>query len=171
MPDAQPGRTLDTPIGVLLITQTDAGIRRCAFLDRAALVARADLSAPAPHAERAAEQLAEYFAGERCSFDVPIDQPGTPFRRRVWAELRRLEYGEVISYGELARRVGNPAASRAVGAANGANAVAVIVPCHRVLASDGSPHGYGGGLWRKARLLELEGARAGLFAAGRATSR
>jgi len=101
-------------------------------------------------------QLREYFAGERTSFDVPMALEGTDFQRRVWSELRAIPYGRTISYGELARRVDNPKASRAVGSANGRNPIAVIVPCHRVIAGDGSLGGYGGGLDRKAVLLELE---------------
>lgn len=101
-------------------------------------------------------QLTAYFDGELTEFDVPLNLAGTPFQRRVWEELRRIPYGTTISYAELARRVGNPAAARAVGSANGKNPVSIIVPCHRVIASDGSLGGYGGGLDRKERLLGLE---------------
>ena len=102
------------------------------------------------------EQLEEYFAGERKVFDVPLALRGTPFQRTVWAALCDIPYGEHISYGELARRVGNPAAARAVGLANGRNPVGVIVPCHRVVGSSGALTGYGGGLGRKRYLLDLE---------------
>jgi methylated-DNA-[protein]-cysteine S-methyltransferase len=105
------------------------------------------------------EQLSEYFAGERLHFDVPLAMAGTPFQRRVWDELQAVPYGETTTYGELARRLGLPSASRAVGLANGRNPVAVIVPCHRVIGSDGSLTGYGGGLERKSFLLELEARR------------
>lgn len=101
-------------------------------------------------------QLREYFAGRRRQFDLPLAPTGTEFQLRVWQELRRIPYGETISYGELARRVGNPRASRAVGLANGANPIAIIVPCHRVVGADGRLTGFGGGLRRKATLLELE---------------
>jgi methylated-DNA-[protein]-cysteine S-methyltransferase len=101
-------------------------------------------------------QLEEYFAGERRVFDLPVAPPGTPFQQRVWAELQRIGYGETISYAELAARIGRPTAIRAVGAANGANPVSIIIPCHRVIGSDGSLTGYGGGLEAKRRLLELE---------------
>jgi methylated-DNA-[protein]-cysteine S-methyltransferase len=104
-------------------------------------------------------QLAEYFAGERVDFDVPLAMAGTPFQRRVWRALRDIPYGETASYGEMARRLGRPSASRAVGLANGRNPIAVIVPCHRVIGSDGSLTGYGGGLERKRLLLDLEAAR------------
>jgi methylated-DNA-[protein]-cysteine S-methyltransferase len=104
-------------------------------------------------------QLSEYFAGGRVEFDVPLAMAGTPFQRRVWGALQRIPYGETTTYGELARRVGQPSASRAVGLANGRNPIAVIVPCHRVIGSDGSLTGYGGGLERKRLLLELEASR------------
>ncbi len=108
--------------------------------------------------EALAQQLAEYFAGSRRAFTVPTAQPGTEFQKRVWDELVRIPYGQTISYGELARRVGDVNASRAVGAANGRNQLAIIVPCHRVIDSSGHLHGYAGGLDRKARLLAHEGA-------------
>jgi methylated-DNA-[protein]-cysteine S-methyltransferase len=106
-------------------------------------------------------QLDAYFAGEQRQFDVPMALEGTEFQRRVWAGLCEIPYGETISYGELARRVGNPKASRAVGLANGRNPVAIIVPCHRVIGADGSLTGYGGGLDRKVWLLEHERKVAG----------
>jgi methylated-DNA-[protein]-cysteine S-methyltransferase len=102
-------------------------------------------------------ELKEYLAGERTDFSFPVDQPGTAFQKRVWQELMAIPYGETISYGELASRVGNPKASRAVGSANGKNQIAIVVPCHRVIASGGTLGGYGGGLWRKEWLLKLEG--------------
>lgn len=103
-------------------------------------------------------QLHSYFAGERQTFDVALQPAGTPFQLRVWAELSRIPYGETISYGELARRVGSPNGFRAVGQANGRNPISVIVPCHRVIGADGSLAGYGGGADRKRFLLDLEGA-------------
>jgi methylated-DNA-[protein]-cysteine S-methyltransferase len=106
-------------------------------------------------------QLSEYFDGERDEFDVPLAMTGTPFQRRVWQALQRIPYGETTTYGELARRLGRPSASRAVGLANGRNPIAVIVPCHRVIGSDGSLTGYGGGVERKRLLLELEATGRG----------
>jgi methylated-DNA-[protein]-cysteine S-methyltransferase len=106
----------------------------------------------------AVEQLQAYFAGELTDFDLPMVMRGTDFQRTVWAELCEIPYGETISYGELARRVGNPKASRAVGLANGRNPLAIVVPCHRVIGADGSLTGYGGGLERKVWLLEHEGS-------------
>jgi len=108
-------------------------------------------------------QLSEYFAGERREFDLPLKAEGTPFQRRVWQELMRIPYGETISYGELARRVGQPAAARAVGSANGRNPISIVVPCHRVIGASGKLTGYGGGLPRKVWLLEHERDASGLF--------
>jgi methylated-DNA-[protein]-cysteine S-methyltransferase len=110
----------------------------------------------APFAE-ARQQLAEYFAGLRKQFDLPLDMEGTDFQREVWWALREIPFGETISYGELARRVGRPQGAQAVGAANGRNPISIIVPCHRVIGADGSLVGYGGGLPRKELLLRLEG--------------
>jgi methylated-DNA-[protein]-cysteine S-methyltransferase len=110
--------------------------------------------------EEALWQLAQYFAGERTGFELPLSPTGTPFQRAVWDALVEIPYGETVSYGELARRVGRPAASRAVGLANGRNPISIVVPCHRVVGASGSLTGYGGGLDRKRFLLELE---AGCF--------
>ena len=103
-----------------------------------------------------AQELDEYFLGTRKTFSVPVMLEGTVFRERVWAELAKIPYGVTISYGELARRVGNNKASRAVGSANGCNPISIIIPCHRVIASDNTLGGYGGGLHRKVWLLRLE---------------
>jgi methylated-DNA-[protein]-cysteine S-methyltransferase len=104
----------------------------------------------------AAAQLRAYFDGGLTEFDLPLSPVGTEFQRRVWAGLRAIPYGETVSYGELASRLGSPAASRAVGLANGKNPIAIVVPCHRVIGADGSLTGYGGGLDRKQFLLALE---------------
>ena len=102
------------------------------------------------------DQLDDYWAGRRVGFDLPLEMIGSPFQRRVWRALQDIPYGETTSYGELARRIGVPSASRAVGTANGHNPICVIVPCHRVIGADGSLTGFGGGLQRKRLLLELE---------------
>jgi methylated-DNA-[protein]-cysteine S-methyltransferase len=102
------------------------------------------------------EQIAAYFEGRLTEFDLPLAMDGTEFQRRVWEALREIPYGVTISYGELARRVGNPKGSRAVGLANGRNPISIIVPCHRVIGSNGKLTGYGGGLPRKAALLDFE---------------
>lgn len=104
----------------------------------------------------AATQLRAYFGGELTSFDLPLTLEGTQFQRTVWASLQAIPYGETISYGQLARRIGQPSAFRAVGLANGRNPVAIVVPCHRVIGADGSLTGYGGGMDRKQFLLRLE---------------
>jgi methylated-DNA-[protein]-cysteine S-methyltransferase len=114
--------------------------------------------------DAACEQLDQYFKSRRKTFGLPIALKGTPFQLRVWAELAKIPYGTTISYRQLAERVGNPGASRAVGSANGANALALIVPCHRVIAADGSLAGFAGGVAVKRALLEHERAGAGLFA-------
>jgi AraC family transcriptional regulator of adaptative response/methylated-DNA-[protein]-cysteine methyltransferase len=100
--------------------------------------------------------LTEYFAAERREFKVPLAPRGTPFQEKVWQELRRIPYGQTISYDELARRAGQPTAQRAVARANGMNRICILIPCHRVIGKDGSLTGYGGGLWRKRLLLGLE---------------
>ena len=106
-------------------------------------------------------QLDEYFAGTRRRFDLPLAPRGTPFQLKVWRELRKIPYGKTIPYAVLAHRAGNDAACRAVGAANGRNPLPIVVPCHRVIGSDGSLTGFGGGIAAKRKLLELEGADIG----------
>ena len=113
-----------------------------------------------PIASEAARQLRAYFAGELRRFRLPLDLRGTPFQLRVWQELERIPYGETRSYSQIAEAVGAPRAVRAVGAANGANPIPIVVPCHRVIGAGGKLVGYGGGLPLKKRLLELEGSRA-----------
>jgi O-6-methylguanine DNA methyltransferase len=107
---------------------------------------------------RLSQELNEYFSGSRTAFTVPYRLYGTPYRRRVWDALTEIPYGQTITYGELARRTGQPKAARAVGGANHHNPISIIVPCHRVVGADGSLTGYGGGIDRKAALLRLEGA-------------
>jgi methylated-DNA-[protein]-cysteine S-methyltransferase len=104
----------------------------------------------------ATEQLRAYFAGERTTFDLPLDMHGNPFERRVWDELKQIPYGETASYGEIAQRIGAPGAARAVGLANGRNPIAIVVPCHRVIGANGKLVGFGGGLPMKRALLDLE---------------
>ncbi|MBI5502652.1 MAG: methylated-DNA--[protein]-cysteine S-methyltransferase [Deltaproteobacteria bacterium] len=113
----------------------------------------------------AARQLSQYFAGKRKTFDLQLAPEGTPFRRATWRALEKIPYGETISYGQLARRIGKPAAARAVGAAVGANPLAIVIPCHRVIGADGSLTGFGGGLPIKRALLQLEGWSGGAVAA------
>lgn len=115
------------------------------------------IEAETPVLEMAARQLYEYFSGRRTVFDLPLTPAGTPFQRRVWDALLNIPYGETRSYLHIATQVGNPAACRAVGAANGKNPIAIFIPCHRVIGADGSLVGFGGGLHIKEHLLRLEG--------------
>jgi len=121
-----------------------------------------------PVLDVACKQLDEYFAGRRRKFDVPVAMQGTPFQLRVWSMLLRIPFGKTVSYKDLARVVGSDSASRAVGRANAANPLPIIVPCHRVIASDGSLAGFTGGVEIKRALLDQECAGAGLFAAAMA---
>lgn len=125
-------------------------------LERAPDDAQVDSCPPGSIAQRTAEQLCEYFAGSRQTFDLPLEPRGTEFQRRVWNALCEIPYGETRSYGEIAQRVGNPKASRAVGMANHRNPIPILIPCHRVIGADGSLVGYGGGLGVKRYLLDLE---------------
>ena len=149
---------LETPIGTLLIVGDAAAVHRITFPQRGR-AAKPDAewqeSQHGPVGE-AMRQLREYFAGKRVTFDLPLAPEGTAFQRSVWRQLQEIPYGETISYGELARRVGNPKASRAVGSANGANPLPIVIPCHRVIAGDGTLGGFGGGLPTKQTLLALE---------------
>jgi len=111
-------------------------------------------------------QLSEYFAGQRTAFETALVMNGTPFQKRVWCALQAIPYGETISYGELARAIGQPSAARAVGLANGSNPISVIVPCHRVIGANGTLTGYGGGTERKQTLLELEATTVALRLTG-----
>ncbi len=147
--------TIDSPVGLLTIVVDDEGrLNELRFT-------REDEPRQLPDArcQFVVKQLDEYFAGKRKTFDIPLAMKGTPFQLAVWNELTRIGYGDTISYAELAHRIGRPAAVRAVGAANGANPIPVIVPCHRVIGTNGSLTGYGGGIERKQWLLALEGRR------------
>jgi len=153
----------DTPIGKLVIAADAVGLRHIEFptnrhpVDRAGWVpgARGDI---ADTLSTTRAQLLEYFAGERRTFDLPLVPEGTPFQRAVWHALATIPWGATWSYGDLARAIDNPAAVRAVGAANGRNPLPIVLPCHRVIGSDGSLTGFGGGLPIKEALLRLEGA-------------
>ena len=157
--------TLETPIGTLRLVADQHGLRRICFpRERHPRPDDHDGEhAPAQLAE-AKRQLTEYFAGERRTFDLPLSPHGTPFQRKVWEALREIPWGETWSYAELARRIGQPSAMRAVGSANGRNPLPIVVPCHRVIGADGSLTGFGGGLGIKSQLLALEGHAGELFA-------
>jgi len=149
--------TVDSPIGILTLTATDGRLTGLHMADQHhAPPDTGDAVRDDAWFAGVSAQLEAYFAGTLTRFDVPLELAGTDFQRRVWSQLSAIPYGETISYGELARRVDSPGASRAVGQANGRNPVAVIVPCHRVIAADGSLGGYGGGSDRKTWLLDHE---------------
>lgn len=137
--------------GLYLSEQAQAELKQKAAVS--AEWVREDNAAPFDEVKR---QLTAYFEGRQTTFDLPLKLTGTPFQQQVWEELRKLPYGVTISYGELARRIGNPKACRAVGLANGQNPVSIVVPCHRVVGANGKLTGYSGGLSRKETLLALE---------------
>lgn len=143
-------RTIATPLGPMLATSKDGSLESLQF------DAEADHADECPVLDRVEAQLKSYFDGELDRFDLALAPQGTPFQRSVWDALLTIPRGETRSYGAIARQLGNPDAIRAVGAANGANPIAIIIPCHRVIASDGTLHGYAGGLERKRYLLDLE---------------
>ena len=150
--------TIDTPIGPIHLAATAAGLTHAVYPTRDHGMPAGDGS---PEAARiVAEttcQLNEFFAGERRAFDLPLAPEGTDFQLATWRALRDIPFGATLSYGELAARIGRPSAARAVGAANGANPISVIVPCHRVVGANGKLTGYAGGLEAKHKLLVLEG--------------
>lgn len=149
---------VDSPIGTLLISGTERVVCSISF-PKGGKPRKPEsgwTGSDAGALGEAARQLREYFEGRRTAFELPLDPAGTAFQKAVWMLLREIPYGETISYGELARRTGNPKASRAVGAANGANPLPIVVPCHRVIGANGKLTGFGGGLPVKEALLELE---------------
>ena len=161
-----------SPLGELVLTASETALTGVFFPTSRAVPPRLEVErgpgGEAPGGEvlaRVRQQLAEYFARTRTTFDLPLDPPGTPFELRVWEELRAVPFGVTRSYSEIARRLGDVRLTRAVGAANGKNPIPIIVPCHRVVGARGELTGFGGGLDRKRWLLEHEGA---LLALGRA---
>jgi methylated-DNA-[protein]-cysteine S-methyltransferase len=154
-------RRVSSPVGDIVVTANDEGVTSLEFDEDAHAELRSGSTQAATIVERAVEQLQQYFAGERRDFDLPLAPEGTDFQRAVWAALSRIPYGTTISYKEQATWVGNPKATRAVGSANGRNPIAIVVPCHRVIGSDGRPTGYASGIDRKLWLLEHERAVLG----------
>jgi AraC family transcriptional regulator of adaptative response/methylated-DNA-[protein]-cysteine methyltransferase len=162
---------ISTPLGPMLAGATDHALCLLEFVDRRMLPRQVErirrrlgvVFAPGRNRilDAAAGQLDEYFRGVRANFDLPLAPCGTHFQRAVWDQLGLIPAGETRTYAQVAEAVGRPNAVRAVGSANGANALAIVLPCHRVVGADGRLAGYGGGLWRKRRLLELEGVRLG----------
>jgi O-6-methylguanine DNA methyltransferase len=161
-------RILQTPVGMLVARAEDEGLIELGFMRRARAAAPAEAHRHEhdhPVLRAVEAQIGEYFAGTRRRFTVPLALRGPAFHRNVWEALLDIPYGQTISYGELARRIGEPDAARAVGAANGANPIVIIVPCHRVIGADGRLVGYGGGLARKRILLDHEAGRLTLLPA------
>lgn len=150
--------TLRSPVGTLSLCAEDDQLVGLYLPDRPAPAAAGADDRPSDVLVRAAAQLTEYFAGQRRDFDLPLAPHGTEFQREVWRALALIPFGVTTSYGELARTVGRPAASRAVGAANGRNPISIILPCHRVIGAGGALTGYGGGLPMKRWLLDHERA-------------
>jgi methylated-DNA-[protein]-cysteine S-methyltransferase len=144
-------QTIQTPIGSLTVFADQNSIKELRFVD-------ADQSNPNKLTEMAVSQLQEYFDGQRKNFDLPLAAEGTEFQKAVWKEISKLEFGEITSYGQIAKNIGKPKAARAVGGAVGANPLAIIVPCHRVMATSGAITGYSGGqgISTKLQLLKLE---------------
>jgi O-6-methylguanine DNA methyltransferase len=150
---------IESPVGLLLAGASDTALHLLEFVAADAEPVNSKqihTGATTPLLEQARREIAEYFAGMRRRFEVPLSFPGTPFQVRVWTALCNIGYGERISYLEQSRRVGDEKAIRAVAQANGQNPIAIMVPCHRVINSDGKLGGYGGGLLRKQFLLDLE---------------
>lgn len=161
---------LDSPLGPLLAAARDEGVVLLEFTERRMLEAQFDalrkhFKAPLVpgdhrHLAQLRIELAEYFRGTRQHFTLPLAYPGSEFQRQVWSALLDIPYGETRAYDDLAKAVGRPGACRAVGTTNGKNRIAILIPCHRVVNKNGQLGGYGGGVWRKQRLLELERATA-----------
>ncbi|MBL8878049.1 MAG: methylated-DNA--[protein]-cysteine S-methyltransferase [Phycisphaerales bacterium] len=164
--DVLHARWLSTQLGPLLAIAGESGVCLLEFVDRRGLESQINtlrrrvpgVVTPGSNAvlDQLAEQISEYFAGRRMSFDIPIVAPGTPFQQAVWDRLREIPPGQTLSYADVAAALGQPTAVRAVARANGMNRVALLIPCHRVVGSDGSPVGYAGGIWRKEWLLRHE---------------
>jgi methylated-DNA-[protein]-cysteine S-methyltransferase len=148
---------LESPIGTLLLAGDSNGLQQILFsIDGRPARPNPDWEENPSALGQAIRQLEAYFAGKLDNFNLLLSPQGTPFQQKVWSELQKIPYGETISYGELARRIGNPKASRAVGLANGANPLSIVIPCHRVIGANGKLTGYGGGLPIKEKLLALE---------------
>lgn len=157
---------MDSPVGRLKLVASDKGLAAVLWEnDSPRRVPLTDLKEDANHPvlRKSEQQLREYFAGKRRSFSLPLDMQGTPFQKDVWQALLDIPFGETRSYGELARLLGRPSASRAVGAANGRNPLSIVVPCHRVIGTSGKLTGFAGGIETKAHLLDLERGDTALF--------
>jgi methylated-DNA-[protein]-cysteine S-methyltransferase len=152
----------NSPLGKMLLVASDAALTGLHFVDEKyypGIAVDWQQNSDAKMLARARRQLDEYFAGALTEFDLPVEPEGTPFQCGVWHELQKIPYGTTINYGMLAQRIGNPSASRAVGAANGRNPISIVIPCHRVIGANGDLTGYAGGMARKEALLRLETRR------------
>lgn len=156
MMNTMQSRTVDSPVGPLTLAGRDDRLMHLRMVDQTYEPGRDGWTSDDGAFTDAVAQLEAYFAGDLMDFDLDLDLVGTAFQRRVWEALLTIPYGETRSYGQIALQIGSPGASRAVGLANGHNPVGIIVPCHRVIGANGSLTGYGGGLDRKKRLLEME---------------
>lgn len=152
-------RTMDSPVGLLTLAGRDGRLMHLRMVDQTYEPSRDGWEADDGAFADAVDQLEAYFAGELTEFELQLDMVGTAFQRKVWEALLTIPYGETRSYGEIARQIGSPSAFRAVGLANGHNPIGIIVPCHRVIGSNGSLTGYGGGIDKKRALLEMEKSR------------
>ena len=148
---------LQSPLGRLEICGTDTHVTSINFKEEGG---RESENLPR-HLKNCSTQLSEYFDGKRRSFDVKLEPDGTVFQQMVWSELQKINFGDTLSYGDIARKLNDDKLTRAVGNANGKNPIAVIIPCHRVIGENGSLTGYAGGMWRKKWLLEMEGRVSG----------
>lgn len=144
--------TYNSPVGTIVVAVDESGITNTHFGETPSVTG----GKTTPLLEVAIAQLEEYFAGQRRTFDLPLNPSGTEFQRRVWTELLKIPYGQTRTYGQVAAAAGNPRAARAVGMANNRNPISIIVPCHRVVGADGTLTGYGGGIENKGALLRLE---------------
>lgn len=164
---------IDTPVGLLIAGANDDALVQLEFCDRSSIERRLHgvrrrftgciVAGSNDCLRELARQLSQYFARRRREFELPLQYPGTPFQEKVWAALLRIPYGQTWSYLKMAQYIGDVNATRAVGTANGMNPIAIVIPCHRVINASGELGGYGGGLWRKRILLDLEMGQASLF--------
>ena len=174
-PTVVTARRVESPLGLLTLVGSDAGLRAILWADddpaRAGLADVALQPGSVDVLDEAARQLDEYFAGSRTTFDLPLDLQGTPFQVAAWEALADIPYGETRTYAEQAARIGHPFAVRAVGAANGRNPLSLVLPCHRVVGSDGALRGFAGGLDVKAALLAFEQEQMACLTAGETPGR
>ena len=164
---------IDTSVGLLIAGANDDALVQLEFCDRSSIERRLHgvrrrftgsvVAGSNECLRELTQQLSQYFAGQRREFELPLEYPGTPFQEKVWATLLQIPYGQTWSYLKMAQRIGDVNATRAVGTANGMNPIAIVIPCHRVINASGELGGYGGGLWRKRILLDLEMGQASLF--------